>query len=230
MGIFDSAKRHLGITDTHLIATGTLARGNVISIKPSGMTIGDDSNLAYGPEKVCELEIEVVGLEGEETYTAHAVHPIPLIYIPKLQEEGAAVAIRVDPADPQNIALDLATEVPAAPIFAVSDDGTKQKVVTSKGAFTAAEILRDGAPCSVEVLAVIPLNQLTQDGKPATGLVLNVTREGVAPYQAQVGTFIPEAAVDRVVVGARLPARWVKGPGEPTDVNLVTPDWPAVLA
>jgi hypothetical protein len=27
-----------------------------------------------------------------------------------------------------------------------------------------------------------------------------------------------------------VPARWVRGPGLPTDVNLVTPDWPAMAA
>jgi hypothetical protein len=80
------------------------------------------------------------------------------------------------------------------------------------------------------VLAVIPLNQLASDGTPATGLVLLVHRDGVADYQAQIGTHIPDAAVAKVVVGATLPARWVPGPGLPTDVNLVSPDWAAIAA
>ncbi len=230
MGAFDRAKRALGIVDKELIANGTLARGNVVSVATTGMTIGTDSGSSHGAEKVCEVVIEVIGLEGEDPYQATAIHPIPLIYIPRMQEDGAAVAVRVDPDDPQNIALDLSSPVPPAPIFVVSDDGTRQKVTTSKSAFTAAEILRDGAPCTVEVLAVIPLNQLTQDGQPATGLVLQVHRDGVPPYQAQIGTHIPDAAVALVVPGATLPGRWVPGVGEPTDVNLVTPDWPAILA
>ena len=230
MGVFDRAKRALGVIDTELIATGTLARGNVISVTPNGMTVGADSSTSYGAAKVCELVIQVVGLEGEDVYQATATHPIPLIYIPRLQEAGAAVAVRVDPGDPLNIALDLTSPVPAAPIFVVSDDGTRQKVTTSKSAFTAADILRDGGPCTVDVLAVIPLNQLTQDGLAATGLVLQVHRDGVPPYQAQIGTHIPDAAVALVIPGATLPARWVPGIGEPTDVNMVTPDWPAIVA
>ena len=230
MGLFDAAKSALGIVDHELLATGTLARGNIVSVTPSGMTIGGDSNLQYGAEKVCTVVVEVVGLEGEDAYQATTSHPVPLIYIPKLQEEGAAVAIRVDPKDPQHIALDLGTEVPPAPIFVVSDDGTKQKVTTSKSSFTTAEILRDGASCTVEVLAVIPLNQLASDGGPATGIVMTVHRDGVPDYQAQIGAHIPEAAVATVVVGATLPARWVTGPGLPTDVNLVSPDWSAILA
>jgi hypothetical protein len=230
MGLFGKAKRELGIVDKKLLANGILARGNVVSAVPGGMTIGDDSNLQYGSEKVCTVVVEVIGLNGEAPYEATCRHAVPLIYIPKLQEPGAAVTVRVDPHDPQHIELDLGTEVPPAPIILVSDDGTQQKLTTSKSTYTSAEILQLGAPCTVDVLAVIPLNQLASDGGPATGLVLMVHRPGVPGYQAQIGTHIPDAAAARVVVGATLPARWVKGPGLPTDVNLVTPDWPAIAA
>ena len=228
MGLFDKAKAALGGVDTHLIETGTLARGNVISVDPTGMTIGGEGNLAYGAEKVCKVVVEVIGLNGEEPYQAETMHPIPLINIPQLQEKGAAVAVRVDPADSHHIALDLTTDVPPAPIILQSDDGTKQTLTTNTAPVTAADILRDGKPCTVEVLAVIPLNQNTQDSLPATGLVLAVTRDGAAPYQAQVGVHIPDGVASKVVVGATLPAKWVPGTGEPTDVNLVTPDWTAI--
>ena len=230
MGLFDRAKRELGMVDRKLIANGILARGNVVSAVPDGMTIGQDANLAYGAEKVCRVVVEIIGLNGEEPYEATCKHSIPLIYIPKLQEKGAAVAVRVDPDDPQHIELDLGTEAPPAPVILVSDDGTRQTLKASKSTYTAAEILQQGAPCTVDVLAVIPLNQLASDGAPATGLVLLVHRDGVADYQAQIGTHIPDAAVAKVVVGATLPARWVPGPGLPTDVNLVSPDWAAIAA
>jgi hypothetical protein len=230
MGLFSKAKRELGIADKKLLASGILARGNIVSVEPGGMTIGDDSNLQYGPEKVCTVVVEVVGLNGEDAYQASCRHAIPLIYIPKLQEDGAAVAVRVDADDPQHIELDLHTEVPPAPIILVSDDGTSQTLKTSKSIYTAAEILEQGSPCTVEVLAVIPLNQPASDGGPATGLVLTVRRPGVADYQAQIGLRIPDDAVARVVVGATIPARWVPGPGLPTDVNLVSPDWAAFAA
>jgi hypothetical protein len=228
MGLFDKAKRELGIADKKLLANGVLARGNIVSAEPGGMTIGDDSGLRYGPEKVCTVVVEVIGLNGEAPYEATCRHAIPLIYIPKLQEPGAAVAIRVDAADPQRIELDLATEVPPAPIILERDDGTKQKLTTSRSTYTAAEIRDQGSPCTVDVLAVIPLNQLTADGLRATGLVLLVHRAGVSDYQAQIGTHIPDELEAQVVVGATLPARWVPGPGLPTDVNLVTPDWAAI--
>jgi hypothetical protein len=154
MGLFGKAKRELGIADKKLIATGVLARGNIVSVTPGGVTIGDDSNLQYGPEKV----------------------------------------------------------------------------TTSKSTYTAAEILQQGSACTVDVLAVIPLNHFASDGRRATGLVLRVHRDGMPGYRAQIGTHIPDSAVAKVVVGATLPARWVPGQGLPTDVNLVTPDWPAIAA
>ena len=230
MGLFNKAKRELGIADKKLIANGTLARGNVVSCTPDGMTIGQDANLSYGAEKVCTVVVEVVGVNGEEAYEATCKHAIPLIYIPKMQEPGAAIAVRVDPHDPSHIELDLATEPPPAPIILVSDDGTEQVLKTNKGTYTTAEILATGSPCTVDVLAVFPLNQLTAAGQPATAMILTVHRDGVAEYQAQIGTYIPEAAVAKVVEGATLPAKWIPGPGLPTDVNLVVPDWAAIAA
>jgi hypothetical protein len=230
MGLFGKAKRELGISDKRLLAHGVLARGNVISCTPGRLTVGDDAILAYGAEKVCTVVVEVIGLDGEAPYEATCKHSIPLVYIPKMQEPGAAVALRVDPNDPHAIELDLATEVPPAPIILVSDDGSEQTLKTNKSIYTSAEILAQGQPCTVDVLAVIPLNQLASDGGRVTGLVLTVHREGVAAYQAQMGTHIPENVEARIVVGATLPARWVPGPGLPTDVNLVCPDWAAIAA
>jgi hypothetical protein len=229
MGLFGKAKRELGITDKKLLRNGVLARGSVVSCEPDGMTIGDDANLAYGPEKVCRVVVEVSGIDGVDPYQATCKHAIPLIYIPKMQEAGATIAVRVDPHDPQHIELDLATEPPAAPIILETEDGTQHTLTTNRSTYTAAQILHEGAPCTVEVLAVIPMDQSTSEG-PATGLILTVHRDGVPEYQAQVGTFIPPAAVAKVVVGATLPARWVPGPGLPTDVNLVIPDWAAIAA
>jgi hypothetical protein len=228
MGLFGKAKRELGITDKKLLAHGVLARGSVVSCDPDGMTIGDGANLAYGPEKVCRVVVEVSGLDGVDTYQATCKHAIPLIYIPKMQEAGATVAVRVDPNDPQHIELDLATAPPEA-IIVETEDGVQHTLTTNRSTYTAAQILQEGAPCTVEVLAVIPMDQVTSEG-PATGLILTVHRDGVPEYVAQVGTFIPPAAVAKVIVGATLPARWVPGPGLPTDVNLVIPDWAAIAA
>jgi hypothetical protein len=119
-----------------------------------------------------------------------------------MQEDGAAVAVRDDPDDPQNVELDLGTEVPPAPVILASDDGTRQTLTSSKSTFTAAEILQHASPCTVDVL-----------GGPATGVVLMVHRDDVPDYQAQIGAHIPDAAVAKVIVGATLPARGCRGRG-----------------
>lgn len=229
MGLFNRAKGHLGIEDKALLANGTLALGNVVKVEPTHLGVGSQ-NSTYGMSTVCNVTVEVIGLDGQDPYQASCLHAIPQVYLPQLQQPGASVAVRVDPADLQHIELDLAHDVPDAPIIAVSDDGTEQTITTNKSVFTVAEILRDGEACTVDVLLVFPLNQKSQDGRDVTGLVLNVHRTGTPVYQAQIGTPIPEGAVAKVIVGATLPAKWVPGPGLPTDVNLVAPDWPAILA
>ena len=227
MGLFKKAKGALGGVDHHLIETGVLARGNVKDVDATSMSTGR-AEAGLGVEVVCKVTVEVVPLDGSDSYTASCMHPVPQVYLPKLMEPGAAVAVRVDPADPQNVALDLAHDVPPAPIVLVSDDGARESVTTNKGAFTYDEIIRDGQPCTVEVSAIFPLGQLTQAGLPASGVVLQVHRDGVPPYQAQVGMHVPEAFASVVVPGAQLPGKWVPGPGLPTDVNLVTIDFPAL--
>lgn len=227
MGLFKKARGALGGVDHHLIETGVLARGNVKDVDMTSMSTGR-AEKALGTEVVCRLTIEVVPLDGSDFYTATCLAPIPQVYLPKLQEHGAAVAVRVNPDDPQDIAVDLAHDVPPAPIVLHSDDGTSEVVQTNKSTYTYDELIRDGRPCTVEVSAVFPLNQLTQAGLPASGLILQVHRDDAAPYQAQIGTHIPDAVVSVVVPGAKLPGRWLPGPGLPTDVNLVTIDFPAL--
>ena len=106
--------------------------------------------------------------------------------------------------------------------------GAQEVVQTHPGTYTYDELIRDGRPCTVEVSAVFPLGQLTQAGLPASGVILQVHRDDTAPYQAQVGLHIPDELASVVVPGARLPGKWLPGPGLATDVNLVTIDFPAL--
>lgn len=233
MGLFNKVKSAFGGVDRHLIETGTLVRGNVKSIEPTAISVGR-AEQGLGTRVVCKVTVEVVPLDGSASYLASCLHPIPQIYLPQMSEPGAAVAVRVDPADRLHIALDLEHDVPPsitvppAPIVLVSNDGTRETVTTDKASYTTEEILREGRPCTVGVSAVFPLGQLTQAGLPASGLILQVHRPGVAPYQAQVGMHIPDGFANAVVPGAHLPAKWVPGPGLPTDVNLVTIDFAAM--
>lgn len=229
MGLFKRVLSAFGGDEHDLVRTGVLARGNVQDVDMTSMSTGRPEG-RLGSNLVCTVTVEVIGLGGEDPYVASCQHPVPQVYLPGLMEPGAAVAIRVDPRDPQHIALDLAHDVPAAPTILVSVDGAHETLKTHQGTFTYEDLIRDGRPCTVEVLAVFPLDRPTQAGLPATAVVLLVRRDGAAPYQAQVGLDVPDAAVPVVVPGARLPGKWLPGPGLPTDVNLVTIDFPALQA
>ncbi|MES2172163.1 MAG: hypothetical protein V4479_15800 [Actinomycetota bacterium] len=237
MGFFSKAGQKLGIADSKLIKEGTLALGNVISCDPTGMVTGNDGGL--GQSVVCNVTVEVVPLDGSASYQATVSHAIPQVYVPQMQTKGASVAVRVDPADKTRIELDLAHDVPAAPgaagaagvagappqIIVTSDDGTETPLETHQAKLTTAEVLATGKPCTVDVLAVFPLGQNDAKGLPASGLILNVHRDGGADFQAQMGIHIPDDKAAKVVVGAKLPARWVDADTGNTDDDLVAPEW-----
>ena len=255
MGFFKDAAEHLGAVDHKLLQTGTLARGEVVSIEPGAMSWGGDKYSSANSTTVCKVTVNVVGFEGKPTYQASALAPIPDEYIPEFRLEGAAVAVRVNPTDPTDIALDLQADAPdaaaagaasagtaaltgktaavagdggvatenGAQVILDSNDGTSVALTTHLGKLTAAEVLAQGAPCTVDVLAVIPIDQLTAKGETVTGLILNVHRAGKPDVQAQIGTHVPPELAAKVVVGATLPARFT--PGLDTGDDTVVPDW-----
>ncbi len=247
MGFFKDVAEHLGAVDKNLLAKGTLARGEVVSIEPTGMSWGGGGH--YGSASsttVCKVTVKVVGLAGHEPYEATALVPIGDAYIPEFQQPGATIAVRVNPTDPSDIAYDLQHEVPTgdesdassdptadsvatkdgAQIVLQSDDGTEVPLTTHVGKLTAAQVLEQGLPCTVDVLTVIPLDQTNAKGELLTGLILNVRRAGKPDVQAQIGTHIPQQFVMQVTPGASLPAKFT--PGLDVGDNTVVPDWAAL--
>lgn len=237
MGIFKSAAEHLGSIDHKLIRTGTLARGEIVSVEQTGMGIGGTENSSAGEAYVCKITVTVVGFNGMEPYQASCLYPVPGISLAEIQTPGAAVAIRVDPTNPQNIALDAQTEAPdgpaeesaateaGGPVVLVSDDGTEVPLATHTASLTAAQVLEQGLPCTVDVLAIIPIDEKNAKGEDLTGLILNVHKPGRADSQAQIGTHVPPELASRVVVGATLPAKFVD-----SSDDTVVPDWAAIKA
>jgi hypothetical protein len=154
----------------------------------------------------------------------------------------------VNPTDPTDIAYDLEHDVPTgdesgessgatadavatkdgAQIVLQSDDGTEEPLTTHVGKLTAAQVLEQGLPCTVDVLAVIPLDQTNAKGEILTGLILSVRRAGKPDVQAQIGTHIPQQFVMQVTPGASLPAKYT--PGLDVGDNTVVPDWAAIKA
>ena len=247
MGFFKDVAEHLGAVDKNLLAKGILARGDVVSIEPTGMSWGGGGHYgSISSTTVCRVTVKVIGLKGHEPYVATALVPIGDAYIPEFQQPGATIAVRVNPTDPTDIAYDLQHDVPAgdesdvssdataeavatkdgAQIVLQSDDGTQVPLTTHVGKLTAAQVLEQGLPCTVDVLTVIPLDQTNAKGELLTGLILNVRRAGKPDVQAQIGTHIPQQFVMQVTPGASLPAKFT--PGLDIGDNTVVPDWSAL--
>jgi hypothetical protein len=246
MGFFKDVAEHLGAVDKNLLAKGILARGEVVSIEPTGMSWGGGHYGSISSTTVCKVTVRVIGLKGHEPYEATALVPIGDAYIPEFQQPGATIAVRVNPTDPTDIAYDLQHDVPTgdesdvssdAPADAVatkdgaqiilqSDDGTEEALTTHIGKLTAAQVLEQGLPCTVDVLSVIPLDQTNAKGEILTGLILSVRRAGKPDVQAQIGTHIPQQFVMQVTPGASLPAKFT--PGLDVGDNTVVPDWSAL--
>jgi hypothetical protein len=247
MGFFKDVAEHLGAVDKNLLAKGILARGEVVSIEPTGMSWGGGGHYgSISSTTVCKVTVKVVDLAGHDPYEATALVPIGDAYIPEFQQPGATIAVRVNPTDPTDIAYDLQHDVPTgdesgasvtgsadtaatkdgAQIILQSDDGTEEALTTHVGKLTAAQVLEQGLPCTVDVLTVIPLDQTNGKGELLTGLILNVRRPGKPDVQAQIGTHIPQQFVMQVTPGASLPAKYT--PGLDAGDNTVVPDWSAL--
>jgi hypothetical protein len=235
MGFFKKVGASVGHVDKHLLKTGMLARGAIVECKPTGMGIGGDSS-GNGAERVCDVTVDVSGLPDRATYRATCKHPIPLIYLPQMQMEGATVAVRVDPGDPQNIALDLANQPPDAPeeaagsVTIATPDGAVE-VPTHASPVKGSEILARGTPCRASLLMTMPLGSKSDSGLEMIGLILSVALPGGQPYQAQIGLGVPAEAMVLLFPGSDLPARaleeWLRNPGPP---DMVTIDWDAAIA
>lgn len=129
MGFLKKLGASMGHVDHHLIEHGLLARGKVVQCRRTSMSTGNQV-----PSVVCELTVEVE-LEDRPVYTASCRHPIQMPYLPQFESEQAFVAVRVDPADPQNIALDLQHDVPPprGGAMPMSVDNGAQVIYASQG-------------------------------------------------------------------------------------------------
>jgi hypothetical protein len=209
VGFFQNMYESMGGTDSKLVKEGLVAQGRVISCVPSGAEISVGGQIA-NTKQVCTVTVEVIGLPGHEPYQASCKCPVPVLHLTEMQQPGTVVTVRVDPADPQHIAVDFYTEVPEVP---VPSSGVK-----------AADVVERGEQCRVVIVQTIPMNQNDSQGNPATGFVLSVFVEGKPPYQVQVGIGVPPAAVPLVFLGANLPGKYL-----PERPDMVTIDWAAAL-
>jgi hypothetical protein len=122
------------------------------------------------------------------------------------------VAVRANPDDVTQVALDFSSEPP---------------VVTTPGASannSAAEILATGHPGQAVIVGSQALGKRTPAGVDMYAYSLTVMPDGKDPYQIQVGNPTPPAALPFLFPGSRVPVKIG------TDPNAVVIDWDAAVA
>lgn len=222
MGFLKKAAAAFGHIDKDLIERGTLARGRIAECKRTGMQTGVQVKMI-----VCNLTIEVE-LEGQPPYVATCKHPIPIPYLAQAESGQGYVAVRVDPEDPQNIAIDPTAEVPGgghavttidasqgipeeiaqqlAAAGLTLDGPSSEPLPNRESELSAQQILESGTPCRAIVQSAQPLG-FQKDGLDVWGIVLNAIDDGGATTQARIGIGVPPEAVALLFPGANLPAK-----------------------
>lgn len=214
MGFFDELSKGFqqlangiagGSVDPQLLADGVLARGEVLGMTLSGTTVQVMNGLV---ERTCTFTLRVLR-DGAQPYQAQVRQRIPEVYIPQLQRPGAALAVRVDPSDPQRVALDFDSQPPNV------------QLAEATGAGSARHILETGRPVTVVFVASSPLGIRNHEGHDVHALTLTVADGVPEPYQIQVGNPVPASALPLMFPGAKLHARLGDTP------EAVVVDWAA---
>ena len=123
-----------------------------------------------------------VSLDNVPAYTATCRQSVPITVLPQFVPGQTVAAVRVNPDNHDEIALDLATEPPEVTI------------AQGQGA-SAAEVLERGDPVRAVIVQTQPLGLRNQHGVDVHAFVLTVIRDGQKPYQAKVGNPVPDDAV-----------------------------------
>ena len=209
MGLFESIAEGFrdltGGVDTELLATGVLARGEILSLARSNTTVSIMNDLV---ERNCEFVLNVL-IDGEQPYQASVKQRVQEIMLPQLSAPGVVVAVRVDPADHSRVAIDFSSQPPEV------------NLPESTGPGSAAYILETGKPITVVLVANQPIGVNNAKGDPVHALTLTIATGVDTPYQIQVGNAVPASALPLVYPGSKLHAKLGDGP------NDVVVDWAA---
>jgi hypothetical protein len=207
MGLLDKLKKSVGGVDKDLLANGQLGRGIILALDIKGTTLQSGNGLV---ERVCEMTLEVA-LDNVPRYQAKTRQRVPEIALGTIQPGHTTVPVRVDPNDPQNIAIDWDEQLPEV------------EVAVEAGAVTAADILAKGVPVDGVIVQSQPLG-MKREGVDVYGFLLTLLPEGAPPEQIKVGFAVPDAAKPLLYPGSKVRCKWLADNHE--DVVV---DWTATL-
>jgi hypothetical protein len=197
-----------GGVDRQLLATGILGQGLISNVQLTGTTVQSGNGLV---QRSCIFTVQV-SLDGKEPYMTTCKQRVAEIQLPQFMQGETMVAVRVDPNNPMNIALDFETEPPE---------------VTTPGATgnrSAAELLATGEPAKAVIIEWQPLHKRNPAGVELYAYSLTVMPTGKDPYQIQVGNPTPPSALPFLFPGSHVPVKIGDIP------NAVVIDWDLAIA
>ncbi len=202
MGFFGdlgkSINQAFGGADSELLANGTLGRGLIISATPSGGTLQVIGGLV---ERTCTFQVRVL-LDGQLPYQAAAQQRVPELYLSTQFQPGAAVAVRVDPAQPQRIALDINTPAPSV------------RLARNSGPGSAEDILEHGTDATVVLVESMDAGYQDYRGYEMYAFQLTVATGAPQPYQVQAGNAVPPESLPLLYPGSKLHAKIGSDPNQ----------------
>ena len=212
MGFLDKIRAVGGGVSPELMKTGTLARGEIVSVQPTGMTVSH-GNEALG-KQVCNVALNVY-LDNTPPYQATVHQGVPILALQALMTPGTVVAVRVNPANPQEVAIDFDTDPPTVTMAAGGPN---------RG--SAAELLATGTPARAVIIQSQPLGMRSPtSGFDMYAFVVTILCDGHAPYQTQMGNPVPPGGIPLMYPGSNLPAKV-----RPEEQGQVIIDWDAAVA
>ncbi|MCU1353880.1 MAG: hypothetical protein JWM05_3089 [Acidimicrobiales bacterium] len=204
MGIF---KKLMGGVDKKLLESGLPGRGVVVEVVPSGGTVQMGGGLV---ERVCTFRLQIT-LDNQAPFEATCKQRVAEIYLGQFQPGSSVVAVRVNPENHAEVAIDFNS---APPTVTVARDPNRA---------SAAEILASGTPAKAVILENQALGMKSPDGVDLYAFSLTVMGEGRPPYQVQVGNPTPAEALPLLFPGSHVPVKLGPTPNE------VVIDWTAAL-
>ncbi len=209
MGILKKLKASVGMVSKDLMEHGLLGQGQITAVKQTGMQLGGSDNTA--PDAVvCKFTVQVT-LDNAPPFEAtcqQRVSPFSVV------QPGMVVAVRVNPDDHSEIAIDWETAPPSVVMAA------------QPGQETAADILAKGSPARAVIVQSQPLGMKSPSGLDLYGFQLTIMIDGTAPYQIEVGNPVTPGGVPLIFPGSNLPAKYMPN-AAPESVAI---DWDAAVA
>ena len=211
MGFMDKIRAVGGGVSPDLLKNGVLARGEVIGVQPTGMSVSRGGQVVT-EKQVCNVTLNVI-MDGTEPYQASVRQGIPVLLITQMASGSAVVAVRVNPDNHQEVAIDFDSEVPTVTMAAGG---------ANRG--SAAELLATGTPARAVIIQSEALGMRSPAGLDMYAFMVTILCDGHAPYQTKMGNPVPDNAKPLIYPGANLPAKV-----RPEQEGQVIIDWESAV-